>query len=241
MSVPPPAAPAASPAFAGFDTSAYPGDPSMVAWKTSSPYVFVAYYLKAPCHHSGSWMGHRGKLVAMGWNLLPVYVGQQVAGVSPCTSSILTAAQGTADALDAVSKMSSEGFPAGSFVYLDVERSDTLPAGMTAYITAWISDLTKSGFSPGVYCHKHNADAVQAAVLAGVPVPHNVNPRFWIVGGVTANFNIKTSKPTDVGVSFANLWQCPASANKTFGNITINIDENVAQQADPAGPAQSSV
>ncbi len=234
MSAPPQPAPA--PAFAGFDTSAYPGDQAMSLWNESSPYDFVAYYLKAPCHHSASWMGHRATLVDMGWNILPVYVGQQVAGVSPCTSSILTAAQGEADALDAGSKMASEGFSPGSFVYLDVERTDIVPAGLAAYITAWISKLVSGDYSPGVYCHKHNANDVRAAVLAGLPDPPVTNPRFWIVGGVTSQFNIDASKPTDVGISFANLWQCPASVNRTFGGTSIGIDENVAQWADPAKP-----
>jgi hypothetical protein len=224
------------PAFAGFDTSAYPGDHVMGVWKASSPYVFVAYYLKAPCHHSASWMGRRTTLVDLGWNLLPVYVGQQVAGVSPCTSSILTAAQGETDGLDAGSIMKSEGFPSGSFVFLDVERTDVFPATLAAYITAWISKIASGDYSPGIYCHKHNANDVRTAVLAGLPNPPMVNPRFWIVGGVTSQFNIASSKPTDVGVTFANLWQCPASVNRTFGGTAIGIDENVAQQADPAAP-----
>jgi Domain of unknown function (DUF1906) len=215
-------------AFAGFDTSVYPGDHAMGVWKDSSPYVFVAYYLQAPCHHSGSWMGRRATLVDLGWNLLPVYVGQQVAGASPCTSSVLTSAQGETDAEDAGSIMTSEGFPAGSFVYLDVERAEILPAGMTAYIAAWVSALASGDFSPGIYCHKHNASAVRAAV------PRGISPRFWIVGGVVSRFNIITSKPADVGITFADLWQCPVSVHRTFAGATINIDENIATNEDPA-------
>jgi hypothetical protein len=224
------------PAFAGFDTSGYPGDSHMNTWKQSSPYGFVAYYLKAPCHHNAGWMGHRAALTGMGWNLLPVYVGQQVAGVSPCTSSILTAAQGTIDGNDAATIMAAEAFPNGTFVYLDVERTDTFPIPLRDYITAWVAKIAAGDFRPGVYCHKHNADDVRAAVLAGLAGSPAITPRFWIVGGVTAQFNIKTSKPTDVGVTFADLWQCPASVNKTFGGITIGIDEDIAQSADPAAP-----
>ena len=221
-------------AFAGFDTSVYPGDHNMTAWKQSSPYGFVAYYLAAPCHHSSSWMGRRSALVAMGWNLLPVYVGQQVAGVSPCSSSILTATQGSADANDASSKMGAEGFPPSSYVYLDIERTDTFPSNLAAYITAWVSTVAATVFRPGIYCHKFNADAVRAAVLSGLSAHGNVQPRFWVVGGVTSQFDIGSSKPTDVGVAFANLWQCPASTSRTFGGVTINIDENVSNWADPA-------
>ncbi len=220
--------------FAGFDTSAYPGDHNMTAWKGSSPYGFVAYYLVAPCHHSSSWMGRRAALVAMGWKLLPVYVGQQVAGVSPCSSSVLTGAQGSADAVDAVAKMRSEGFPPGAYVYLDVERTDTFPSNLAAYISAWISAVAATPYRPGIYCHKHNADDVRTAVVAALAGHAGIQPRFWVVGGTTSQFNIGTSKPTDVGVTFANLWQCPASVSRSFGGVTINIDENVSMWADPA-------
>jgi hypothetical protein len=228
-----PAVDVAAPAFVGFDTSAYPGDQAMSVWKQHSPYQFVAYYLKAPCHHSGSWMGHRGTLVAMGWKLLPVYVGQQVAGASPCTSSILTAAQGKADALDASSKAGSEGFLLGSYVYLDVECTDSFHSGLAGYISAWVSQIALRGYSPGVYCHKRNAEDVRGAVLAGLPGQPAMRPRFWIVGGVTSQFDIGTSKPTDVGVVFADLWQCPASVTRTFGGVRVTIDENVSQWPDP--------
>ena len=225
-----------APAFAGFDTSVYPGDQEMTTWKQSSPYDFVAYYLKAPCHHNPSWMGHRAALIGMGWNLLPVYVGQQVAGASHCTSGILTAAQGEADADDAATKMTSEGFSPGTFVYLDAERTETFSSALGDYITAWIAELSSGDFLPGVYCHKHNASDVRTSVLAGLPDPLVLQPRFWIVGGVTSHFHIETSKPTDVGITFANLWQCPASVNRTFGGVTINIDEDIALRADPAAP-----
>lgn len=228
--------PAANMAFAGFDTSGYPGDPKMKTWKQSSPYDFVAYYLKAPCHKNAGWMGHCAALVGMGWNVLPVYVGQQVAGVSPCTSSILTAAQGAIDGDDAGAKMAGEGFPVGTFVYLDVERCDIFSNPLRDYVTAWVSKISSSDFSPGVYCHKHNAPDVHAAVLAGLGGAPTVKPRFWIVGGVTAQFNIKTSKPADVGIAFAYIWQCPASVNRTFGGVTIGIDEDIALLADPAAP-----
>ena len=224
------------PAFAGFDTSIYPGAPNMTKWKASSPYEFVAYYLAAPCHPKSSWMGQRAALIGMGWNLLPVYVGQQAVGVSKCDKNVLTADQAQTDADDAATKMASEQFPKNTFVYLDVERVETFPGELGDYITAWITELSASDFSPGVYCHLHNADDVRAAVIAGLPDPPAVQPRFWVVGGSPKKFNIKTSKPTDVGVDFANLWQCPVSGNKTFGGVTINIDEDIADSSDPAAP-----
>jgi len=63
---------------AGFDTSIYPGDATMSAWRyPSSPYEWVGYYLEAPCHRDPSWMGKRATLTALGWGLAVLFVGQQ--------------------------------------------------------------------------------------------------------------------------------------------------------------------
>lgn len=62
----------------GFDTSIYPGDATMSAWRyPASPYQWVGYYLQAPCHRDPSWMGKRATLTAMGWGLAVLFVGQQ--------------------------------------------------------------------------------------------------------------------------------------------------------------------
>jgi hypothetical protein len=222
----------AAPVFAGFDTSAYPGDAAMSTWKASSPYGFAAYYLKSVCHQNASWMGKRSRLAAMGWKFLPVYVGQQVAGASPCTSSMLTAAQGRADALDASEKLAAEGFGAGYYIYLDVERCDVFPAQMAEYMGAWSAQVAGAGFHCGWYCHKHNAAEIRAVALAGSTNPQTA--RFWIVGGVTASFNLNTSRPADSGIEFADVWQRPASITRTFGGATVLIDENVSLFADPS-------
>ncbi|HST08054.1 MAG TPA: glycoside hydrolase domain-containing protein [Gemmatimonadaceae bacterium] len=62
----------------GFDTSIYPGDVTMSAWRSpGSPYQWVGYYLQAPCHRDASWMGKRSTLTTMGWGLAVLFVGQQ--------------------------------------------------------------------------------------------------------------------------------------------------------------------
>lgn len=68
----------------GFDTSEYPGDDAMLAWRTSgAPYEWTGYYLPSPCHGDESWSGKRDTLTAMGYGLAVVYVGQQTWGRLP--------------------------------------------------------------------------------------------------------------------------------------------------------------
>jgi len=231
-----PQSPLTPPAFAGFDTDGYPGDAHMRIWKTASPYVFTGYYLHAPCHGDRGWLGHRAALRVMGWNIVPIYVGQQVAGVSPCKSSVLTEAQGRADALDCIKTMTTEGFPKGCFVYLDVERSDLFPSTLRDYISAWSPALVAGGCGPGVYCHKHNAPDVRATVSVTLTAAPEVKPRFWIVGGATGGFDAPSSRPSGSGIAFADMWQRPSPLNRAFGGVTINIDEDLANVSDPAAP-----
>src|SRR5262249_33237163 len=163
------------------------------------------YYLKSPCHSNAGWMGRRAKLQAMGWHLLPVYVGQQVAGASPCKSSLLTIAQGRADAADCCARLTSEGFAKGSYVYLDIEHSDHFPAAMRQYPSAWTLTSAAGGFGIGVYCHAHNAADVRATVSAALSATPALKPRFWIAGGEINAFDLRRCQPSTSGIAFADL------------------------------------
>ena len=75
----------------GFDTSKYPGDDAMQAWRDDGSYEWVGYYLpSAPCHRDASWSGKRQALARMGWGLAVVYVGQQTWGKTPGKAEVIT-------------------------------------------------------------------------------------------------------------------------------------------------------
>lgn len=75
----------------GFDTSKYPGDEAMQAWRNDGSYEWVGYYLpSAPCHRDASWSGKRDQLTQMGWGLAVVYVGQQTWGKTPGKAELVT-------------------------------------------------------------------------------------------------------------------------------------------------------
>ena len=226
-------------AYAGFDTSVYPGDAVMQVARTRFPYSFCAYYLHAPCHHSNSWMGKREKLAAQGWNCLIVYVGQQVEGVSPCDRANLTEDQGGADAKDAATLAAAEGFASGSAIYLDVERFDPTPAaaGMPVYVEAWVKTMLGLNFRPAIYCHKFNAPRLRQVVLdAGADVSDTSEAiRFWVVGSGESAFSLFL-EPSASTIDYAYVWQSPTSISQRFGACSIGIDENVACHPDPSAP-----
>jgi len=75
----------------GFDTSKYPGDEAMQAWRQDGSFEWVGYYLpSAPCHRDTSWSGKREQLSEMGWGLAVVYVGQQTWGKTPGKAELVT-------------------------------------------------------------------------------------------------------------------------------------------------------
>jgi hypothetical protein len=96
----------ASRSYPGFDTNIYPGDRAMDAWKRSGEYEWVGYYLKAPCHTDKSWSGKRARLIASGWGLAVIYVGQQTWGqtLTPASRSAKSAAATTKAKRAAASK-----------------------------------------------------------------------------------------------------------------------------------------
>src|ERR1051325_3457852 len=141
--------------YVGFDTHTYPGTVTMKTWKNTpgAPYSWVGYYLPSPCHADKSWTGKRDTLLAMGWGLAVVYVGQQTWGKTPrnistaqrdairrksdCSTDLISGEEGRAEADEAVARASAEGFPAGAVVFLDLERMERIPQAMKDYYRAW--------------------------------------------------------------------------------------------------------
>jgi hypothetical protein len=237
--------------YVGFDTHTYPGTAVMKAWKDApgSPYKWVGYYLPSPCHADKSWTGKRDTLIAMGWGLAAVYVGQQTWGhvphaltlqsqnalrqKSPCAADLLTTSEGELDGDDAIRKMTAEGFPKGSIVFLDIERMENMPAGMRDYYRAWVRRLLQNGnYTPGIYVHQHNAQQIFDDVSAEfVAAGRTEMPRFWVAGG--KGFD-EGRAPQDVGYAFAGVWQGVIDVARSVATIKLPVDINVAKWASPS-------
>src|SRR5271165_2416253 len=138
------------PGFAGFDCSGYPGDDTMNSLKANTNLVWCGYYLApAPSHGNTGWMGKQPFLAAAGWGIAPVYVGQQV--IRPGSQNP-SAATGRVDGAQAAGYMTSEQFPANSYVYLDIENGPPLTQPQLDYLAAWSTAVVAGGYKPAVYC-----------------------------------------------------------------------------------------
>jgi hypothetical protein len=254
-------APTPSTSFAGFDVSLYPGDASMRAWlRPASPYDWSGYYFVAPCHRDPSWTGKYATLAAMGWGVTAIYVGQQdwtqipapppnaavdpesapaVAGASSalvtCSASLLSSDQGLGEAADAVAKMSADGFPPQSTVFLDVEYVTAVTPALLDYYRGWIRGvLADRRFVPGVYAAKSNATTLyNAAVDEFRRAGRTDIPAFWIASSVGFT---TVSHPTAVGLDFATLWQGMFDVTQSWASVTLTVDVDVATTKSPSAP-----
>ena len=236
--------------YLGFDTSEYPGNAAMQAWREHAGYDWVGYYLQAPCHKDGSWSGKRDTLEAMGWGLAVVYVGQQTWGKTTrsakrgssgrtCAASLVTADRGRLDADDAIARTAAEGFPPGTAIFLDLEHMNTVPNAMRAYYAAWTERVLEDGrYRPAFYAHTANAQTIYADVRV-VFDRHGVrsDPPFWIAGG--SDFG-RDRSPQDVGHDFAYVWQGVLDTWEKHNAVRLPIDVNVAAVPSPSAAAYAA-
>ena len=232
----------------GFDTHSYPGDRAMQAWRAT--YEWVGFYLPAPCHKDDSWSGKRATLARMSYGVAVVYVGQQTwsehkqlsraqqaaakARGAQCLPEFVAGPRGASEADDAIARTAAEGFPAGTVIYLDLERMQVVPQKMRDYYREWTARVLADGrYVPGVYVHTFNADLVYRD-LRGVYSAAGVDadPPFWVAGG--RGFRRDVS-PSDVGHTFAHAWQGVLDVVERRNGFKLPIDVNVAAVPSPSG------
>ena len=222
------------PNFTGFDSLAYPGDGMMQWLKANTNLSFCGFYLApAPSRPNSPWMGKRATLAAQGWGFAPVYVGQQQADVPHCPH-VLTAAQGAADGQQALNLMglTGAGFPAGSTVFLDLERPEPPTQGMLDYFSAWVDTVNGSGtYRAGLYAPYKKVPPLLAVRTVPVWVVQIVSP----TPSMTPPF--AQYDPAASKVPTAVAWQYVIDTVANFPgapHTTWPLDLDCAVAADPS-------
>jgi hypothetical protein len=237
----------------GFDRLEYPGDAVMTALRTQGKVSFTAFYLApAPSQSNTSWMAHVTGLIAAGWGLAPVYVGQQAAG-GPGAHT-LTAAQGTTDAANACALAVKAGLPAGRVVYLDIEVGGTLSTAHLAYVTAWVTAMRAAAYAPGIYASTSRTAAQVVAAVGALPtwVFHPRDNKAVVVDPATE----VAPDPATSGFAGATIWQYRMSLTSASRvdlawvdssgtkHVLAGVDMDSSTVADPsiapAAPSGSS-
>jgi hypothetical protein len=152
-----------------------------------------------------------------------------------CAAGRINAAQGTAEADDAIARTVAEGFPVGTVIYLDIERVEIMPERYQEYYKAWTDRVLADGrFHVGAYVHTHNANVVFAD-MKEVFAKHGVteDPHMWIAKG--SGFHPEAI-PDEVGHAFAMAWQGVLDVTRKYAGIKLPIDENVSDRPNPSAP-----
>jgi hypothetical protein len=162
-----------------------------------------------------------------------VLVSPRASPGSSCSTQLVNAARGTADANDAIAKTAAEGFANGTVIFLDIERMESVPKAMRDYYEAWTKRVVEDGrFRPAYYAHSFNADLIYSdvkQVLAAAGISND--PPFWIAS--ERGFAIDKA-PTEVGHAFAQVWQGVIDVVETHNGVRLPIDVNVAQLPSPS-------
>jgi hypothetical protein len=221
-----PAIPKTLPASAlpGFDTCTAPSLATMEAWKAkySATAIYIGGQMVA-CdtgNLSSSWVE---QTEAMGWSLLPTFVGLQ----APCNSfsgkinTKQAASQGTAAANQAIADAQSFGLNAGSPIYYDMEAynntNNSCKTAVLTFLDAWDRQLQAKGYVSGVYSSADAAmtDLQNTTTIAG----HALAEPKAIWFALWDNANNLTGSP----YMNSSVWAAAARSKQYAGNKTVKV------------------
>lgn len=235
--------------YAGFDTRDYPGNELMNWLKANSNLKWCGYYLEPAPNRSPSGWKNTYSSLKDNWGTAPIYVGQQDGqtakpGYNP--SSALTASQGWIDGQNAADLANGDGFPHGTFIYLDWEYGAIDGVGAVDYITAWVKSVTAGPYRPALYC-SHAISGVLRTLLENINPTPFTRSWYWKVTSVNPHrFGgdlkaVPELDPSGCGVPDADAWQREQNAEVTFpanspAKFALLMDFSTSAAPDPGAP-----
>ncbi|MGW3290707.1 glycoside hydrolase domain-containing protein [Streptomyces sp. NPDC001002] len=216
-----------------FDTCAAPSLSAMKAWK-GGLYGAAAVYIGgknrgcAQPNLTASWVK---SVSAVGWKLIPLYVGAQPScqtGSSPEKLTAATAASlGTKDATDAVSKASALGMKAGSPIFLDMESYDITNKAcndaVLTYVRSFDKTLHAKTYRAGYYGFTSSSAKAIANATDKTDLPGNLWYALW-------DKQNTTTKDWPFGATqftgHSRGHQYMVNSKETRGGYTITVDRD---------------
>ncbi|MBV9109943.1 MAG: DUF1906 domain-containing protein, partial [Gemmatimonadetes bacterium] len=161
---------------------------------------------------------------------------QTAAAPAQCASANLVGGRGAQDADDAIARAAVEGFPAGSVVYLDVERVQTVAPALVAYAREWADRMLADGrYLPGLYVHRVNAAPLAEAMRSAWTARGRSDALPVWVTATDAAFNLDQA-PGASGFGDAAIWQGRLDVTEAWGGVSLRIDQNVSGSSSPSSP-----
>ena len=228
---PPTTKPPASPVVGGFDACSAPSLSNMKTFR--SHYKAVGVYIggaNSACAYgnlSASWIQ---SAAAMGYGMLPTYVGRQAPcwdGNGALISTSQALAQGNNAGADAVADAKSFGLAKGSPIYYDMEAytgSTSCKNAVLAFLGGWDRRVVAGGYVTAVYSSQDSGivdmQAATVAKTAGFTAPDAI----WIAdwdNKATLNDGTLTWPTSD------RAKQYTGNVNMTISGVTLNIDKDI--------------
>ncbi|MFJ5077096.1 DUF1906 domain-containing protein [Streptomyces sp. NPDC088553] len=220
-----------------FDTCEAPSLTVMRAWR-SSPYGAVGIYFGGrgrgcPTQRelTPAWVA---SVDAMGWRLLPLFVGSQ----APCVNSVAKrpfaigsspVSQGTREGGEAVRAAQALGLDVSSPLYLDIEAYDQDDAGCAAttlsFVRAWNREVSRLGYVPGYYSSADTGvQDIEAARRAGTQdLPAVMWFARWL--GRSALYTEPVLQP-EAWTPHARIHQYAGNVSEAYGGRRLDLDRN---------------
>jgi hypothetical protein len=218
----------------GFDACTAPSPRAMSAWWTGSRYRALGIYIggiNRACgdgYLSGGWVH---TVTAIGWHLVPIYVGRQ----APCShqphlalmSRKTTQNQAVAAADDAAAHAAALGLAHGSAIYFDLEsysrRNTACTNTVLKYLSAWTNRLHTHGYLAGLYSSAGSGITDLTHVrLAGLAHPDAL----WIARWDNDRTVQDSAVPDGSWTPHQRIKQFTGDHKETHGGVTLNIDRD---------------
>lgn len=215
----------------GFDKCACGTINEMQIWYNSSPYKDANVYIggsSRACSQANLNSNWVSTITSMGWGLIPTWVGPQ-ASCSGFANRIsydvaVARSQGINEASAAANAASSLGFSQNFIIYYDMEHynsTSTCKSAVNAFLNAWVERLHALGLKAGVYGSPYNA--TDWATISNPP------DAVWIAKWDNSQSVFGLSPLSDIyWTNHQRIHQYQGGHNETWGGITFNIDNNIA-------------
>ncbi|GHI07134.1 hypothetical protein Scel_54550 [Streptomyces cellostaticus] len=216
-----------------FDTCTAPSEAAMKAWHTGF-YGAAAVYVggrNRGCNQPNLTSKWVTDVTALGWKLIPLYVGAQPpcqSGSNPEKLTASTAASlGAADASDAVAKASALGMKAGSPVYLDMEAYDTTNTAcndaVLTYVRAFDKGLHAKTYRTGYYGFTSSSAKAIATASDKTDLPGNLWYALWDKQNTTtADWPWGSTQFTN----HSRAHQYLVNSKESHGGVTLTVDRD---------------
>ncbi len=225
----------------GFNSCTAPTLSQMQAWIDHSPYRYWNLYIGGSSLYSGCGSlsaSYISMLNSQGWKFIVTWAGVQAACFKGTHLMSFDPAvaynQGVSEADQAIERAANLQLTlvdkTGAVIYYDLEAYDTTNAACQAaaesFVSGWSARLKSRGIQAGVYSTRYALN--HFATIATVP------DVVWIASYSYSTFTSSASVwdipglSNDYWVDHQRLRQYAGGHNETWGNVTININSDVA-------------